>query len=608
MTGTVTMLNAAIVNPKSARPEISENGMRVLQARYLRRDLHGQVAETPRQMFERVARAVSQAELVFGPASNARFWEERFLEMLASLDFLPNSPTLMNAGTQLGQLSACFVLPIEDTLESIFQALSSMALIQRSGGGTGFSFSRLRAAGELLKSSGGASSGPVSFMKIFDSATENIKLGGKRRGANMAVLRVDHPDIVAFIDSKRDGHSLANFNLSVAATDEFMAAVKTGGAHPLRDSSGRTIRSLPARAIFDRICQAAWETGDPGLVFLDTINRTSPTPSDGWIESTNPCGEVPLLPYEACNLGSINVTRFINPEAGDGKVEWERLRRTVHDAVRFLDDVITTNRYPLGEIQRVTEAHRKIGLGIMGFAEACILCGISYSSDEALRFAEELMQFIAAEARGASAALAEERGPFPAWDRSSFAQSGLRLRNATQVSIAPTGTISLIAGTSSGIEPLFALAYRRIGVLEGQELVELNPIFRRYLQGCGPQGAEIAQSVARTGTLAGLDSVPAELRRLFVTALEVSPEQHVRMQAAFQKHTDNAVSKTVNLPADAQVQDIAGVYTLAYRLGCKGVTVFRYGSKPDQVLRLGAEEEPYEHEYFARCDPGACKL
>jgi ribonucleoside-diphosphate reductase alpha chain len=602
-----TMLYPAILNPKNVRPEISENGMRVLRARYLRRDQRGQPVETPQQMFERVARAVSEAELRFGHASNARFWEERFLEMMASLDFLPNSPTLMNAGTQLGQLSACFVLPIEDTLESIFRALSNMALIQRSGGGTGFSFSRLRAAGELLKSTGGASSGPVSFMRVFDSATENIKLGGKRRGANMAVLRVDHPDIGAFIDSKRDGRSLANFNLSVGATDEFMSAVESGGHQPLRDAGGKTIASLSARAIFERICQAAWETGDPGLVFIDTINRASPIAAEGWIESTNPCGEVPLLPYEACNLGSINITRFINPEARNGKVEWDRLCRTVHDGVRFLDDVITINRYPLGEIQRVVEAHRKIGLGIMGFAEACILCGISYLSEDALRFAEELMQFIAAEARRASALLAEERGPFPAWARSSFAASGLRLRNATQVSIAPTGTISLIAGTSSGIEPLFALAYRR-AALEGQELVELNPIFQRYLEGCGARAAEIAESVARTGSLSGQNAVPEDLRRLFVTALEVPPEHHVRMQAAFQKYTDNAVSKTVNLPAEARVEEIAGIYKLAHKLGCKGVTVFRYGSKPHQVLRLGAEEEPHEREYFTRCDPGACKL
>jgi ribonucleoside-diphosphate reductase alpha chain len=528
--------------------------------------------------------------------------------MMISLDFLPNSPTLMNAGTELGQLSACFVLPIEDTLESIFRALSNMALIQRSGGGTGFSFSRLRAMGEFLRSSGGMSSGPVSFMKIFDAATENIKLGGRRRGANMAVLRIDHPDILAFIDSKRSGSSaLSNFNLSVAVSDEFMAAVESQGELPLRASSGRIIRRLPARAVFDSICQAAWETGDPGLVFIDTINRTNPTLAEGRIESTNPCGEVPLLPYESCNLGSINLTHFIGVRSADGRVEWDRLRRTIHDAVRFLDDVITVNRYPLREVQKATEAHRKIGLGVMGFAEACILSGISYASADALTFAEELMQFIAGEAQQASASLADERGVFPAWGRSRFAETGLRLRNATQISIAPTGTISLIAGTSPGIEPLFALAYQRVGVLEGQTLIELNPVFARYLES-DTRAKRIKESVMRSGSLAGQDAVPPELRRLFVTALEVPPEQHVRIQAAFQKYVDNAVSKTVNLPADASVEQIAGVYSLAYKLGCKGVTIFRYGSKADQVLRLGAEEEPYEREYFTRCDPGACKL
>ncbi|MBZ5521179.1 MAG: adenosylcobalamin-dependent ribonucleoside-diphosphate reductase [Acidobacteriia bacterium] len=593
---------------KEEQSKLSENALRVLSARYLRRDFHGVVSETPQEMFERVARAVSEAELAFGPASTARFWEERFREMLTSLDFLPNSPTLMNAGTQLGQLSACFVLPIEDTLESIFQALGNMALIQRSGGGTGFSFSRLRAMGEMLRSSGGASSGPVSFMKIFDIATESIKLGGRRRGANMAVLRVDHPDILAFIDSKLESHSgLTNFNLSVAATDEFMAAVESGGELPLRASNGRVIRNIAARAIFDRICQAAWKTGDPGLVFIDTINRANPTPADGTIESTNPCGEVPLLPYESCNLGSINITHFVNPAPHDGKLEWDRLRRTVHDAVRFLDDVATVNRYPLPETEDATTTQRKIGLGIMGFAEACILCGISYASEDAPAFAEELMKFIAEEARHASASLAAERGPFPAWSRSNFAASGLRLRNATRTSIAPTGTISLIAGTSPGIEPLFALAYRRVGVLEGQRLVELNPVFARYLEST-EKAEEIMKHVARTGSLAGHRQVPPELRRLFVTALEVPPEQHVRVQAAFQKHVDNAVSKTVNLPENASLEEVASVYSLAHKLGCKGVTVFRYGSKPGQVLQLGAEEEPYEREYFTNCDPGACKL
>lgn len=602
------MQGAIILNPREARPKLTESGLRVLSARYLRRDVHGAVAETPQQMFERVARAISEAELVFGPASNARLWEERFYEMMASLDFLPNSPTLMNAGTQLGQLSACFVLPVEDTLESIFQALSNMALIQRSGGGTGFSFSRLRAMGELLRSSGGVSSGPVSFMKIFDAATENIKLGGRRRGANMAVLRVDHPDIVEFIDSKREGRTgLSNFNLSVAVTDEFMAAVESGGEVSLRASGGRVIRTLPAQAVFERICQAAWETGDPGLVFIDTINRANPAPTDGRIESTNPCGEVPLLPYESCNLGSISLTHFVGTKLARGRVEWDRLRRTVHDAVRFLDNVITVNRYPLRQVQKASEAHRKIGLGIMGFAEACILSGISYASADALAFAEELMRFIAAEARNASASLADERGVFPAWRRSRFAQDGVKLRNATQTSIAPTGTISLIAGTSPGIEPLFALAYQRVGVLGEQTLVELNAIFARYLESAD-QARRIMETVKRTGSLAGQEGIAPEARRLFVTALEVPPEQHVRIQAAFQKYVDNAVSKTVNLPADASVEQVAGVYSLAYKLGCKGVTIFRYGSKADQVLQLGAEEEPHEREYFTRCDPDACKL
>ena len=602
------MYRTIIPDRREIEPKLNENSMRVLSARYLRRDVRGIVVETPHQMFERVARAVSEAELIFGPASNARLWEERFCEMLGSLDFLPNSPTLMNAGTQLGQLSACFVLPIEDTLESIFQALSNMALIQRSGGGTGFSFSRLRAMGEMLRSSGGISSGPVSFMKIFDAATENIKLGGRRRGANMAVLRVDHPDIVAFIDSKRDGHSgLSNFNLSVAATDEFMSAVESGGELALHASNGQVMRTLPARAIFDRICQAAWETGDPGLIFIDTINSVNPIAADGTIESTNPCGEVPLLPYESCNLGSINLTHFVTTADGEGKLEWNRLRRTIHDAVRFLDDVITVNRYPLAEVKDATEAYRKIGLGIMGFAEACILCGISYADEASLAFANELMQFIAAEARHASALLADERGTFPAWGRSRFALSGLKLRNATQTSIAPTGTISLIAGTSPGIEPLFALAYRRMGVLGNETLVEFNPVFARYLEN-DDRAEKIMELVQSTGSLARCAEIAPELKRLFVTALEVPPEQHVRIQAAFQKHVDNAVSKTVNLPADATVEQVAGVYSLAHKLGCKGVTIFRYGSKLEQVLHLGAEEEPYEHEYFTRCDPGACKL
>jgi ribonucleoside-diphosphate reductase alpha chain len=585
----------------------SENALHVLRARYLRRNASGGVIENPEQMLERVARAVSAAELIYGPASAAQFWEQRFHAMLASLDFLPNSPTLMNAGLHRGQLSACFVLPIEDNLQSIFQALSNMATIQSSGGGTGFSFSRLRSQGQPLRSTGGMSSGPVSFMKIFDSATENIRLGGRRRGANMAVLRADHPDILEFIDCKRAGTALSNFNLSVAVTDAFMSAVAEGHSVRLSDSLAGVTGRVSARKIFTRICEAAWASGDPGLIFLDTIQRANPTPDDGVIESTNPCGEVPLLAWESCNLGSLNLTHFMSSRPTRGQLDWERLRQTVHDAVRFLDDVISVNRYPLPEVQYATEQRRKIGLGLMGFAEACILSGIAYDSNAALSFADKLMRFIEREAQHASAALAKERGTFPAWERSRYAPAGLKLRNATLTSIAPTGTISLIAGTSPGIEPLFGLAYRRVGVLEGQNLVELNPVFARTL-GADAPSRKVLEHVTETGSLAGMRGGSAELQRLFVTALQVAPEWHVRVQAAFQKHVDNAVSKTVNLPSDASVDQVSRVYRLAHQLGCKGITIFRQGSRENQVMQLGAEEQPYEHEYFTRCDPGACKL
>lgn len=599
------MLSVQQTNPPV---RLSENAMRVLRARYLRRDSNGNIVETPRQMFERVARAVSEAELAYGPASHSHLWEERFFKLMSSLDFLPNSPTLMNAGNPLGQLSACFVVPIEDSLDSIFDALSNMAMIQRSGGGTGFSFSRLRAAGERLSSSGGTSSGPVSFMRIFDSATENIKLGGRRRGANMAVLRIDHPDIEQFIDCKRDGRSLQNFNLSVSATNEFMSAIDTGGEQPLRTSDGRVVRAVSARALFDRMCTAAWETGDPGVFFVDTVNRANPTPADGMIECTNPCGEVPLLPNEACNLGSLNLTHFVRKHQQRAMLDWECLRDVIHTAVRFLDDVITVNRYMFHEIEEATQARRKIGLGVMGFAEACILLNISYADDEALSFADHLMGFIAEEARNASVLLAEERGTFPTWSTSTFGKRGLALRNATQTSIAPTGTISVIAGTCSGIEPLFALAYRRVGVLENETLTELNPVLVRYLEEHFNNSAEIIQSVIRTGGFSDQTAIPPALRRLFLTALEIPSAQHVHLQAAFQRHVDNGVSKTVNLPAEALVGEVAEIFRHAYKLKCKGITVFRYGSKSEQVLQLGAGEEPFEREYFAHCDPAACKL
>jgi ribonucleoside-diphosphate reductase alpha chain len=567
------------------------------------------VIESPGQLFERVARAVSEAELLHGTAANARLWEERFHTILRALDFLPNSPTLMNAGTSVGQLSACFVLPIDDTMESIFGTLRDVALIQRTGGGTGFDFSRLRPAGDRLASTGGTASGPLSFMQIYDCATENIKLGGRRRGANMAVLRVDHPDIIDIINAKRDGTVLHNFNISIGVTDEFMRAVDGGGVVSLRHPvNGRDVGHLVARDLFTAICDAAWASGDPGLLFLDTIARGNPVPAAGRIESTNPCGEVPLLPYEACTLGSINVSHLVQERAGQPQIDWERLRTLVHDAVRFLDDVVSVNRYPLEVIGQVTQTNRKIGLGVMGFADLLIRLGISYADPEALRVAEDLIFCIAQEARTASAELAAARGTFPNWSASVYARDGHTLRNATQVSIAPTGTIGIIADTSSGIEPLFALAYRRQRVLDGEVLPEFNPIVRQVLERSGIATDEVLDAVGRRGGLAGVPAVPEDLRRLLVTALEIPPEHHVRMQAAFQRHVDNAVSKTVNLAHDATPADIAAVYRLAFHLGCKGITVYRYGSKETQVLEIGRDDEPYEREHFAVCDPGACRL
>jgi ribonucleoside-diphosphate reductase alpha chain len=588
---------------------IGENGIRVLRARYLRRDACGQAIETPGELFERVARAISQAELLYGTAADARYWEERFNRTLAALDFLPNSPTLMNAGTPLGQLSACFVLPVEDSLESIFGTLRDAALIQRTGGGTGFSFSHLRPAGGLINSTGGTSSGPVSFMKIYDCATEHIKLGGRRRGANMGVLRVDHPDIEEFIQAKGDDVSLRNFNLSAGVTDEFMSAVECRGEISLRHpADGRVVRSLPARKLFAAICEAAWATGDPGLIFLDTIARANPTPAAGGIEATNPCGELPLLAYESCNLGAINLVHLVKQHDGAPAVDWDRLCTQVREGIRFLDDVITVNVFPLDPVARVTLANRKVGLGVMGFAELCILLGIPYSSSLAVRFAEQLMALIAREARLASAELAEQRGVFPGWGTSIFACKGTRLRNASQTSIAPTGTISIIAGVSSGIEPLFALAYRRSHVLGDQTLTQFNPLLLRHLERLGQSSPQLLQHVASTGGLIGATGITKELNELFATALEITPEQHVRVQAAFQRYVDNAVSKTVNLPEKSTPEDIAKVYRLAYHLKCKGVTVFRYGSKAEAALQLGAGETPEEREYSVKCDPGACRL
>lgn len=589
--------------------QLSENARRVLEARYLRRDARGTVRETPDELFARVARAVAHAELLAGNAAQAAHWEERFYQRLTRLDFLPNSPTLMNAGTPLGQLSACFVLPVGDSMESIFGAVRDMALVQRTAGGTGFSFGHLRPAGDPVTSTGGTASGPVSFMRIFDCATENIKLGGRRRGANMGILPVDHPDILDFIEAKRNRGQLRNFNLSVGVGDAFMAALDAGESYDLRHpASGHALGSLSAREIFDRIVAAAWATGDPGLVFLDTIERANPTPGVGRIEATNPCGEVPLLPHESCNLGSLNLAHFTLRRDGAATVDWRRLGTAVREAVRFLDDVLLVNRYPLHEVEIASLGNRKIGLGVMGFAELLILLGIPYRSARAVTFARKLMGFIAQQARHASAQLADERGVFPNWEQSIYASQGTRLRNATVTSIAPTGTISIIAETSSGIEPLFALSYRRVGVLGEQTLTELNPLFLAAGERMGFLTPEVLAHVQSEGTLANAPGVSDDIRTLFATALEIEPRQHLLIQAAFQSAVDNAVAKTINLPSEASPETIAAIYREAHLLGLKGITIYRYGSLAQQVLQLGAGEEVYEKEHGAKCDPYQCRL
>jgi ribonucleoside-diphosphate reductase alpha chain len=589
--------------------DLSPSALRVLEARYLRRDATRQVIETPTELFDRVARAVSQAELVFGTAREADRWQEIFGSLLAKLDFLPNSPALMNAGTSLGQLGACFVVPVEDSMESIFAALRAMALIQRTGGGTGFSFSHLRPRGDVVGSTGGEASGPISFMRVFDCATENVKLGGRRRGANMGVLRVTHPDILGFVEAKQAGEGLENFNLSVGITDAFMEAVRAEGSYELvHPGTRRSADRLAARDVFDRIVDAAWQTGDPGMLYLDAINRANPTPALGEIETTNPCGEVPLLPWESCVLGSINLANMVQPAHGQAGIDWSRLKDTVHAGVRFLDDVIEVSREPLPEVAEATRGNRKIGLGVMGFAECLILLGVPYDSSDAIIWAERLMAFIATEASHASRQLAEQRGVFPNWGRSVYAATGERVRNATRLSVAPTGTVSIIAGTSGGIEPLFALAYRRKHTLGGEPLIEINPLVLRYAEEHRLEFPDLNDVILATGRVGDVRAVPEPLRRLFATATEVPVRQHLRIQQAFQRHVDNAVSKTVNLPEDATREDIAQAYLEGWGLGLKGVTVYRCGSKAGQILTLGLGEDLTAREFFSKCDPGACRL
>ena len=567
---------------------LSENAIKVLEKRYLVRDNKGNVEETPEDMFRRVAQTIAAADKDYVSDAQLKNIEQEFYDMMVNLEFLPNSPTLMNAGRPLGQLSACFVLPIEDSMEGIFDSVKNAALIHKSGGGTGFSFNRLRPKGSSVNSTGGVASGPVSFMKVFNSATEAVKQGGTRRGANMGILRVDHPDILEFITCKQDNADITNFNISVALTESFMEAVDEGRDYDLIDPKTKEKRSsLNAGEVFDKMVQMAWKNGEPGIIFIDRINRDNVTPNLGEIESTNPCGEQPLLPYEACNLGSINLSTMVKEGADGPEIDFEKLRETVHKAVHFLDNVIDANNYPLPEIDKMARGTRKIGLGVMGWADLLLILGIPYNSIEAEKLAEEVMGFIDDESKQKSEELADLKGVFPFYDKSIYAESGRKMRNATTTTIAPTGTLSIIAGVSSGIEPLFAISFIK-NVMDGTELVEVNPHFKAAAEAGNFYSEELMRAIAKEGSLHGIDEVPEEIAEVYVTSHDISPEWHVRMQSAFQHHTDNAVSKTVNLRNDATVEDVAEVFWQAYRTGCKGVTIYRDGSRDMQVLNIGS--------------------
>lgn len=570
---------------------LTDNALLVLRKRILARDPSGQVIETPEEMFRRVARSIASADLEYGTTEDAANSEAKFFEVITRLEFLPNSPTLMNAGRDLAQLSACFVLPIEDSMESIFGTLADTALIQKSGGGTGFSFSRLRPKEDTIASTQGESSGPVSFIRLYNFATEVTRLGGKRAGANMAILRVDHPDIEEFIAAKTNPVELNTFNISVAVTDKFMESVNTGESYDLiNPRTGSVVGQLNARSVFKRIVESAWRNGEPGVIFIDRINRDNPTPELGQIESTNPCGEQPLLPYESCVLGSINLARFHL----DGRIDYARLKDVVAIGVRFLDNIIDKSEFPIPQIKLKTTGNRKIGLGVMGWADLLLELGIPYDSEEAIILADEVMSFISQEARLASIELAKSRGPFPRWHQESIYQNTNQppRRNATVTTVAPTGTISLIANCSSGIEPIYSIAYQRLS-FGSDRMLFVHPLFEQYAVDRGFYSESLIEEVSGRGSLAEISGVPVEVKRLFATTHDIAPEWHVRMQAAFQKHIDAAVSKTINFPHSATVKNVEQAYLMAYELDCKGITIYRDGSREKQVLSTNsANSEP----------------
>jgi len=561
-------------------PDLGANALVVLQHRYLMRGEDGRVVESPDQLFHRVAKNVASANDIYKDERTSKTEENEFYEVMRRLDFLPNSPTLMNAGTEIQQLAACFVLPVGDSIEEIYDAVKFAAIIHQSGGGTGFSFSRLRPAGDVVRSTMGIASGPVSFMRVFDAATEAIKQGGRRRGASMGILRVDHPDIEAFIHSKDDLRSLTNFNISVGVTDSFISKAKTRGEYDLINPRTRKkVGVRDAASILDQLCSSAWRTGDPGLVFLDTINRSNPTPGLGPIESTNPCGEVPLLPFEACNLGSINLDHMLI-EGTETQVDWNKLATTVDLGIRFLDNVIDVSKYPLPQITAIVKGNRKVGLGVMGFADMLVKLGIKYGSQDSLDLADRLIAFIRKHAEATSSSIAKVRGDFPNIGESIKKSP---CRNATVLSIAPTGSISMIAGCSSGIEPLYALSYVK-HVMEGSHLREVHPYFLKLAKDRGFYDDQLNEILAKSHSIASFESIPSDVREVFVTSFDIPIDEQVKMQASFQRHVDNAVSKTINLPAESTVEQVRSIYLLAHSTGCKGITVYREGSRPGQVL------------------------